>query len=470
MDRNNSLSRNTFLLTLGTFLNKGLQFLVIPFFSRWLTTEEYGEFDLLYAYVSLLIPVITLSTQEAMFRFCVDETDSRRKETYIANTCIIQSVNYLVAVLVLFLFRNRVGDTVYFAFCLYLFAELFSVFLRGYLRAIKKLNIYSISMSISTVFMAVFVTLFVYIMHLGIVGMLLGYAVGTLIGDMIICYLSRFYRMLPLGGIKLGRIRELVVYSAPLIPNDVAWWIMNASDRQIINIFFGSTANGIYAIAHKIPTLCSIIFGMFSVSWQQEVVGRIKEENRNEYFNSILNALLECLFTVCAGLLAGSFIIYYFILDSKYFDAILYSPILIFSAGILAVSQFLGGIQIALKQPKQNGFSTVTGAIVNVMLHIGLYKHIGLYAASVSTLVANMIILFLRIVLLRNEFQICIRKRMILICGGFLYFFAASYFHSEMVFNWINLLASVFFFLFVNHNFIKKHINTTYKIIKCRSK
>lgn len=463
MSQSDSLSKNTFLLMFGTFLNKGLQFLVVPFFSRWLTTAEFGEFDLLCTYVSLLIPIISLSVQEAMFRFSIDEADEYRKKAYITNSFAIYIINYLFAVGVLLCFREKIGNRIFIVFCFYLFSELLSVFLRGYLRAVKKLNIYSISMSISSIFMAVFVTIFVFCLNMGLEGILLGYAVGTFVGDFLICLFSRFYRMLSFEQLKIGRIRELISYSAPLIPNDIAWWVMNASDRQIINIFFGSSANGIYAVTHKIPALCSVIFNMFSVSWQQEVVTRINDDDRDEYFNMILNYLLKILLTLCASLLAGSFIIYYYIFDNKYFDAILYSPILIFSAVFLAVSQFFGGIQIALKQPKQNGFTTVVGAIVNLLTHFLLYRYIGLYAAATSTFLANAVIVYLRAVLVKNEFKIHITKETFIIFVGFLYFFLIAYIHTNMIFNWFNLFLAGCFFVIVNRDFILKIINRLLK-------
>lgn len=463
MNQSNSLSKNTFLLMFGTLLNKGLQFLVVPFFSRWLTTEEFGEFDLLCTYVSLLIPILSLAVQEAMFRFSIDEEDEYKKKEHITNSFVIYLVNYVFAICILFCFREKIGNRIFIVFCSYLFSELFSVFLRGYLRAVKKLNIYSISMGVSSVFMSIFVTIFVYFMQMGLEGILLGYAVGTFMGDFLICLLSNFPKMLAFSQVKIRKMKELISYSAPLIPNDIAWWVMNASDRQMINMFFGSAANGIYAITHKIPALCSVIFNMFSVSWQQEVVVRINDDKHEEYFNSVLNYLLKVLLTLCAGLLAGSFILYYYIFDIKYFEAILYSPILIFAAVFLAVSQFFGGIQIALKQPKQNGVTTVIGAVVNLFTHFILYRFIGLYAAAISTLLANAIILYLRAILVKSAFRIHITKETIYVFIGFLYFFSMAYLHTNMVLNWINLFLACSFFAIVNRKFIQKMINKLYR-------
>ena len=49
----NSLSKNTILLSVGALLTNVLQFLMVPVFSRWLSTKEYGTFDLCVTYVTL---------------------------------------------------------------------------------------------------------------------------------------------------------------------------------------------------------------------------------------------------------------------------------------------------------------------------------------------------------------------------------------------------------------------------------
>ena len=70
--KKNNLLKNTVLLSIGAILNKGLVFLMIPFFSSWLSTEDYGTFDLITTYITLLIPIIGLSLTESLFRFSLD--------------------------------------------------------------------------------------------------------------------------------------------------------------------------------------------------------------------------------------------------------------------------------------------------------------------------------------------------------------------------------------------------------------
>jgi len=461
MKENNSLTQNTILLMTGSILNKGFQFFAILCFSRWLSTEEYGRFDLLYIYISLFIPIITLSTHEAMFRYSVDESDINIQKSNITNCFMINFINFSFIFFLSLFIWNKDDIKTYLCFILCLFAELFSVYLRGYLRAVRKLHIYSFSMLLTTLLIAILVTLFVYIFRWGLNGILLGYGIGTLLGDVILCIWGKWISMLKFRFCRIEKMKSLIRYSIPVVPNDISWWIMNASDRQIINIYFGDGATGIYAITHKVPGLCSIIFGMFGVSWQQEIVTKIGMQDSNNYINQIFEKLLVTLLTTCSGILAGSFILYYYFFDKKYFEAIQYSPILISSVVFTTVSVFLGGILIALKDPKKIGITTVIGAILNIMIHILLIQFIGLYAACISTLISNMVVVLLRIILLKrkNVFVIRLEKKEILAILGYMYFFIMAYFHKYLLLNIGNLILAGLVFLYMNKYLILDMVN-----------
>ena len=79
-----NLAKNTALLSIGTMLTKGINLIMIPLFSAWLSTEDYGMYDLLATYVSLLIPFITLSSSDAVFRFVIESNTDNDKKKYIS--------------------------------------------------------------------------------------------------------------------------------------------------------------------------------------------------------------------------------------------------------------------------------------------------------------------------------------------------------------------------------------------------
>ena len=65
---------------------------------------------------------------------------------------------------------------------------------------------------------------------------------------------------------------KMLKYSIPLIPTTVFWWITSVSDRYMVNGYIGDTANGIYAVSYKIPTILTIVSSVFMQAWQFSAV------------------------------------------------------------------------------------------------------------------------------------------------------------------------------------------------------
>ncbi len=451
--KESSLKKNTLFLTVGTAMNKGLQFLVIPFFTRWLAQDDYGQFDLMCSYIMLFLPILSLSTQEAVFRFNIDNKNENERKSNVTNSLCI---NILLSVVYISIFKyfTKWSMEVYIWYCIYLTAELLAQHLRGYLRSIKRLDVYSYAMVISTICMSVSVTVALLVLDKGLIGILMGYALGSAIGDLIIIIWSSWWNILSPKSLSWNVTQKLLRYSLPLVPNDVSWWVMNASDRQIINLYYYNSGNAIYAIAHKISSMCSIIFNMFSISWQQDVIEKIDDPNRNQYFNDVFNTFFIMLLTICSGLLSCNAIFYYYVFDERYFDAINYSPILIVAVSVMAISQFLGAIQIALRQSGKNGLTTLTGAIVNIVLHLCLIRIIGLYAAAISTLLANLVVVVFRAFLVKNTYTMRLSEKSYVVLVFYGYFFGMSYLHKYMWLNVINITMAGFLFLLMNRNFV----------------
>lgn len=57
---------------------------------------------------------------------------------------------------------------------------------------------------------------------------------------------------------------------------------------------------------------------------------------------------------------------------------------------------YYAGIYIALKKTKQVGYSSLVGAILNAAINLMLVSRIGLYAASISTMLSYMVIALYR--------------------------------------------------------------------------
>lgn len=457
-----SLAKNTILLAVGNMLTKGLLFVMVPFFSSWLSAEDYGLFDLFCTYVSLLIPFITLATGEAVFRFSVEkDTDENKRNAYISNGLAIVTINCCIVTIVLLIVKFVSGWELAIPFILLLIGELYNNHLQSYLRAIKKLNIYSFCSAFSVVIIAALVTIFVKFLNMGLNGIIIGYAVGYLLGDILVALFTKYYSYIKVSSISKSEMLKLIKYSYPLIPNSVSWWIINVSDRFVIKLMIGAAANGIYAISNKIPALCSAVFGVFNISWQQaatEIVEQGDEQKTINYFNSVYNSVIKRLFAICIGILSLNFVFFRWIFDQKYYSGYVYSPILITAIIFMLVSQFFGGIQISLKMPKENGITTVSGAICNVVLNFATVKYWGLYAAAISTLISYLLVEELRRWKLKKNVRFRLSRENYYNLAIYIYYLISSYFIQKTTWSLINLVCACIIFVVLNRDFVEKII------------
>ena len=71
MSRYIDLIKNIGLFTLSNFAVKLVAFLLVPLYTYYLSTAEYGVTDMLTTTVNMLVPLATLSVADATLRFCV---------------------------------------------------------------------------------------------------------------------------------------------------------------------------------------------------------------------------------------------------------------------------------------------------------------------------------------------------------------------------------------------------------------
>ena len=75
----------------------------------------------------------------------------------------------------------------------------------------------------------------------------------------------------------------MLQYALPFIPNTVSWYINQLSDRWIISIFLGASANGVYALANKIPSIVNILYPAFNLAWTDSATRSVNDPDSAKY-------------------------------------------------------------------------------------------------------------------------------------------------------------------------------------------
>lgn len=461
--RGRSLLKNTTILGFGTLCTKGIMFFMTPLFTRWLTSNEYGMFDLFITYVTLMVPVLTLATGEAIFRFLLENNDENNEKTILSTTFFLDIIGIIISIVLatLAVIFFKVDKIVVVSFISYLTTEIFYNFSMMTMRGEKKLTIYSLGNILFVVGLAFFVYIFVSKFNFGLSGILFGYACGDLIAILTIFITAKLYKKINYKYISTQTLKEMIKYSLPMIPNSISWWIVNVSDRTLISIFCGASYNAIYAVANKVPALCTTFFSVFHLSWQQNATESLKDKDRDKYYSSVFNNMIKVVGSICVMIMGVNFL-FFKLFTAEYQSGYYQVPVLVVAILFSMMGQFIGGIYVAQMKSKKNGLTTMLAAIINIIINVLLIKKIGLYAASISTLISYMILFIVRYFDIKREIKLELNHKSILLFATVIYFFITAYINS-LALNYINFIIGLLFFSCFNYDYLKQLL---YKVNK----
>lgn len=91
MSRKTELAKNTAILTIGKLCTQCISFFLLPLYTAILSTEDYGTFDLLVTYATLLLPLVNWQLDQGLFRFMLDCRNNKEEESKLFSTLLASS-------------------------------------------------------------------------------------------------------------------------------------------------------------------------------------------------------------------------------------------------------------------------------------------------------------------------------------------------------------------------------------------
>lgn len=391
-----TLKKNTIIFTIGNIGSSLISFILIPLFTNYLTTSEYGKIDFITMLISLLIPIITLNFIEALIRFGVDK---EYKSEEVISTIIFSIIPIYIGLLTISLILIKVGiisNSILMYLGIFFVVSLYQ-FLQQYTRVMEKLIIYVTSDILYTVTFSVLNIIFIAKLRTGIIGYFTSYILAYLVASVFLVFRAKIYKDVKIELYNKEYLKEFVKYSTPLIPNNLSWWIVNASDRFLIKIFSGYSNLGIYSIANKIPQILNTFYGLFFKAWQISSIKELGKEDTEKFYEQIFKYISKAMFTVGICILAGINLIFLIMIGDEFKEAINYVPILVLAIIFFTLASFLGSIYTAYKKSKNILKSTIMSAVINIAVNIIFMPFLGAIVACYSTLISYLFLFIYRL-------------------------------------------------------------------------
>ena len=403
MSREGNLLKNTFVLSIGVFLPKLVGFITLPLLTAYLTTAEYGTYDLVTVLASLVLPAATLQIQTAAFRFLIDSRDDKQEtDKIITGIYAFIIPTSIIALVILFFVLNSVAVSSRLLICAYFLFDILENAARQIVRGLSDNKSYSVSSIISALGKMIFVVIFVWWLREGLNGALVCLCVSSALSLAYLCLKGNVLSHFHLRSLSKKKIREMVSYSWPMVPNSLSMWVMSVSDRFVLTLFMGVEVNAVYAVANKIPSILALARTTFTMAWQENASTSYCDKDAPAYYSKMYDKMIGIMTGCLALLIAATPVLFAVLIKGDYADAYYQMPILFAATLMDCLSSFLGGIYVAFKRTRNVGLTTITAAGINLLIDFLFVNKIGVYAASISTLVSYTVLVAFRMINIRK--------------------------------------------------------------------
>lgn len=407
MDRNKKIIKNTIIFAIGNFGSKILTFIMVLVYTHFIDPSSFGYYDLVLTTVSLLQPIILMAFDEGIYRWLIDGDGKDIRAVISTCTKFVFTTSIIcIIVIVLLNFYFHFQYIVYII--LYILTNMIYQILLNAVRGMTENKTYAISGILNTFVMLIIKLPALIFFHMGVEALFIALWISNAVSIAYLLLKQKTILYSLQEPFNKDIFRSILNYSAPLVPNQVSWWIVNSSDRYIILFFLGTSFNGIYSVSNKFPTVVTTITGIIYFALQETIIKEYNSPDRDQFYSDIFKNYYVLLFSLISCGIPLTKIVIELTVSASYVEAWRYMPFLYFSTVFSALSSLLGiGYQIS-KETSRSVRSTIAAAGVNIVVNISMIKFIGLHAASFSTFVAYLVLFLVRVLHSKKYFTLTI--------------------------------------------------------------
>lgn len=400
MNKYTRLLSNTFLFAISTFSSKILVFLLMPFYTEILPPEAKATADLIIKSGNLVQPLLTLGIGNAVIRFGLDK--ACRRENVYTNAVTAIAMGSAVS-LCFWPALTLIPDLNSYLPLLYVFmivSVLRNSLSSNFVRSQMYTRLYAVDGVLNSALYVLFMILFLKPFGWGIPGFVLATIAADACSILFLTVVAGLHRYLKPRYFNPTLFKEMVRYSAPLIPSTMFWWIINTSDFYFVKFINGNAMAGLYSIAYNIPNLIMMFSSLFTEAWQLSAVTEDTQDKkaRERFFSRVFFCFQGLVFSVSAGLIVLCKVCITVLAADAYYTAWQYVPLLILAMIFSCFVTFIGSIYMVEKRSSLSLYTMLVGAVMNLILNALLIPLMGPNGAAVATIVSYLTVFIIRAV------------------------------------------------------------------------
>jgi O-antigen/teichoic acid export membrane protein len=408
-----TLVKHSSVYGISEFLRKGIGFIMIPIYTRYLTPADYGLLELLDLTLNVIAILVGLGIGSALIRYYHNFDNIKDKQEVFTTALTFAFILSFMLIGVLELFSTPISDLIlggrqyskYFQI-IFICLVIQNVYLvpENYLIAQKKSLVYSI-LSLGTLVSNLSLNiLFLVFLKMGVLGILISMLITKALNMLVVS-------MITLRNLRYSfswkKLKEMMSFGMPLMPAAMGMFVIHFSDRFFIQQFCNLHDVGIYSLGYKLGMILSIIVSapIFRI-WDAQRFEIAKTNEAQKVFKRIFTYYFSIV--VFSGLGISVFIdeIISIMAASEYQGAANVVPIIVLSYIFFGTGHFFNlGIMVT-NRTKYVAYIQCSVAGVNILFNLLLISRYGVMGAAVATALSFLLLCALTFVVSQRLYPI----------------------------------------------------------------
>lgn len=389
------LVRSSAVYALATMASPLTSLVLAPFLTRHLGARDYGLLVVLNTAIGLIAGVTQLGLSSAFFRAYSYDYSSREDRGAVLTTAFallfpVALIAFIGAVFTAgpvasqVFGRSSSVDLVVLALAVVVVQNL-AVPAFAWMRAEGRAALFAIvSIANLAVTLSANVVL-VGVLQWGVAGSMI--ATGSGFAAVVLATAPALVRQL--GSPRIEIARNLLSFGVPQVPNVLALWALQLSDRFLLAHFRSLAETARYAVAYSLGMIVSIaVVSPLALAWPTAMYAIAKRADARQRFRFVLTtACLLFLFLAFALSIVGEILLYR-LFSNAFRSAAWVIPLVSESMAIYGMYMLLT-LGISLRRKTWLASAVTLGAATsNVLLNLLLIPQFGAMGAATSTLLA----------------------------------------------------------------------------------
>ena len=407
MNKTKKIIKTAFIYFVGNVSSKLLAFLLIPLYTSYISTSDYGTYDIIVSIISLIVPIVFFQIWDAMFRFVYDYEKINDKYKIVTNglaVCSFSIFMYEILMIVGSLFLNIPCFTLVNIYGItialqYIFGTV--------ARTLKENKLYMYSGVLNTIINLSINLLLILVFHQNKINTLfISVIIGNIIQCLLIAIKLRIFKNIKTKYISKDLIIKMIKFSSLIGISTISYWLLSGYTKLAISRNLGTSSNGIFAIANKLASAIVMVVSVLQMAWQEVSFESANQKDRKVFYEKGLNCLMVLLALSSSFILLAIKLFFYILVKGDYAGASIIIPIVIIYTAINSFAGFSSSQFFAERDSKVALYTTLISAIVNVLIVNILIIRYDILGASIALLISFSLNTSLRSIVLYKKYKI----------------------------------------------------------------